>query len=73
MGRLLVGVGAGLVLLGLVVWLAERGAGSGWRLPGDVQFGGRGWRVYLPMATSILASLVLTVIANLVFWLIRRR
>jgi hypothetical protein len=36
------------------------------RLPGDIEFGGRNWRIYLPLATSLLLSLLLT----LLLWLI---
>ncbi|HEX2069498.1 MAG TPA: DUF2905 domain-containing protein [Actinomycetota bacterium] len=34
-------------------------------MPGDFSFGGRNWRVYLPLGTSILISIVLTVLLNL--------
>ena len=35
------------------------------RLPGDFVLEGRNWKVYFPLATSILLSLVLTVLLNL--------
>ncbi len=35
------------------------------KLPGDVSFGGRNWRVYVPIGTSILLSVLLTVLLNL--------
>ncbi len=35
------------------------------RLPGDPESGGRNWRVYFPLGTCILLSLILT----LVLWL----
>lgn len=35
------------------------------RLPGDLVFEGKRWRVVLPIATSILLSLVLTVLLNI--------
>ena len=53
---------AGLVLLaigGLLYLLGRLGLG---RLPGDISFGGRNWGVYLPIGTSILISIALTVI-----------
>jgi hypothetical protein len=73
MGRLVVILGAGLLLLGLLVWALERGGAGGWRLPGDFNWSGRGWRVQIPLATSILISVALTVIVNLALWLMRRR
>jgi hypothetical protein len=35
-------------------------------LPGDLVFSGKNWRVYLPIASSIIISIILT----LIFWLI---
>jgi len=63
-GRWLIALGALLVVLGVLVMLLGR-IGL-FRLPGDFTFGGRNWRVYFPLATSILLSLVLT----LILWLI---
>ena len=37
------------------------------RLPGDLSFGKGNVRVYLPLATSILVSVVATVLLNLLF------
>lgn len=68
LGKALI-AGALMMLLagGLVLLLAKTGMP---RLPGDISFGGKGWRVYFPIATSILLSVVLTVVLNLVarFW-----
>ena len=36
------------------------------RLPGDLEFGLKNWRIYLPIASCILISIVLT----LILWLI---
>jgi len=66
MGKLLVVVGVVLVALGLAWMLGER-LGLG-RLPGDFVFEVGNARVYLPVATSILISVALT----LVLWLIGR-
>jgi|GEM_PF-3635333 len=32
------------------------------RLPGDLEFGDRNWKVYFPVGTCILISVILTVI-----------
>ncbi len=66
MPRLLIAVGLGLVALGLLWPLVQR-FGLG-RLPGDFVFERGNLRVYIPLATSLLASLAL----SLVFWLINR-
>ena len=63
-GRLLVGLAVVLAVLGGVFMLAGR-AGLG-RLPGDISFGGDGLRVYIPLATCLLLSLVATIVLNLV-------
>ncbi len=62
-GKPLLVLGAVLAVFGLVFVLVGRGVIP--RLPGDFSFGGRKWRVYLPLGTSILLSIVLTVLLNL--------
>ena len=63
-GKWLVVIGASIVALGLLTILAGR-IGL-FRLPGDFEFGGRNWRVYIPLASSIILSILLT----LLLWLI---
>ena len=62
-GRLLLGAAAVLTVLGGMLILAGR-AGMG-RLPGDLSFGGEGFRVYIPLATCALLSVIATVLLNL--------
>ena len=62
-GRVLLGAGAVLAVLGAVLIVAGR-AGLG-RLPGDLSFGGDRVRVYVPLATCLLLSLIATVVLNL--------
>lgn len=73
MGRLLILIGCLLVIAGLVFLGVERWLGPAGRLPGDLRFGGRGWSVSIPLATSILVSIVLTLLLNLVLWWVNRR
>ena len=72
LGRILVVVGGTLVVVGLLLIVLERlGAGPlSWlgRLPGDIRIEGERTRVYIPLTTSILISLLLTGL----FWLFRR-
>ena len=63
-GKWLVVIGASIVALGLLTILLGR-IGL-FRLPGDFAFGGRNWRVYIPLASSIILSILLT----LLLWLI---
>lgn len=66
MSRSLVILGVVLIGLGLVwPWLARLGLG---RLPGDFLIERGGFRLYIPMTTSILVSAVVT----LILWLSRK-
>ena len=61
-GKLFVFGGIALALLGAVLWFA---GGKGWlswvgRLPGDIRIQGEKGGFYFPLATCILASLVLS-------------
>ena len=62
-GRLLVIAGVGIVVLGAVLAVGSR-FGLG-RLPGDLSFGDDNVRVYVPLGTCLLVSLVATVVLNL--------
>lgn len=53
----------GLLLAGLALYAVARLGMP--RLPGDVVLEGRNWKVYFPLATSLLVSLLLTVLLNL--------
>ena len=58
-----------VIVVGVVVitlsapWLAKHGLG---RLPGDITLNWRGRRIYLPITTTILLSLALTLLGRLV-------
>ncbi len=63
-GLVLVAVGLGVVLLGLLVW---SGALSWFgRLPGDIRIERDNFRLYFPITSMILVSLVFTLLINLV-------
>ena len=66
LGSVLITLGIGLVGAGLLVSVG----GFGWfgRLPGDIRIERDTARVYIPFASMIVISIVL----NLVFYLIRR-
>ncbi|MDP9403736.1 MAG: DUF2905 domain-containing protein [Actinomycetota bacterium] len=63
-GRFLVVAAAVLGVVGLML-LGASALGIG-RLPGDLRFGSRNTRVYVPLATSVLISIVATVVLNLI-------
>jgi len=64
LGRVLIIAGGLLVLIGVAIVLAPRIPFLG-RLPGDILFQRDGVTIAIPLATSILLSLVLTVLLNL--------
>jgi hypothetical protein len=61
LGRALVVFGLGIVLLGLLVMLLGRTGVP--RVPGDIVIQRPGLTIYLPIGTSILLSLVLSLVA----------
>ena len=66
MARWLIILGVVLVVLGLLwPWLTKLGLG---RLPGDIVVERDNFRLYIPITTSILISIVL----SLVLWLLNR-
>ena len=67
-GRLLIGIGLALVILGGIMLLGEK-LGLG-RLPGDWVYRKKNFSVYVPIATSIVLSLILTLLLNV--WARRR-
>ena len=62
-GRVLLVVAAVIGVVGLVL-LTASALGLG-RLPGDFSFGRGNTRVYVPLATSLIISIVATVVLNL--------
>jgi hypothetical protein len=66
MAKILIIAGIALILAGLV-WMAGERIGLG-RLPGDFVIERGNTRIYLPLMTSIIVSVVL----SLLFWLLNR-
>jgi Protein of unknown function (DUF2905) len=66
MARWLIILGVVLLLAGLLwPWLSKLGLG---RLPGDIAIERENFRLYIPITTSILISLAL----SLILWLLNR-
>ncbi len=59
-----------MIMLGLL-WPLVKSLGLG-RLPGDVHLTGDGWSAHFLFGTSIVLSIVLTRVLNLVLWLMNR-
>ena len=62
-GRLLIIAGVVLAIVGVVLVLGPRIPFLG-RLPGDLHFESGNVRVFLPIGTMLLVSLILTIVLN---------
>jgi hypothetical protein len=72
LGRTLILIGFLLVAFGAIVLLLGRVPGLG-RLPGDIVVERGRFRLYAPIATSLLVSVLLTLVLNLLLhWRARR-
>lgn len=68
--RWLIILGVLLTLVGVLwPWLTRLGLG---RLPGDIVIERDNFRVYIPIATSIVVSVVLSLLFSLILWLLNR-
>jgi len=67
LGKLLVIIGGGVMVVGILLW---SGVGKNWlgRLPGDINYTKSDFSFHFPMVTCLLISIVLT----LLLWLFRR-
>ena len=70
LGRLLLYLGIGLVVVGGIVLLLGRVLDFG-GLPGDFSYEGERFRIYVPLTSMIVLSIVLTLILNLILRLFR--
>ena len=64
LGLVIIAAGVSLAVVGIAVYYG----GFSWfgRLPGDIRYQGENTRVFIPITSMILTSLVLTLLANLV-------
>ena len=69
LGKPLIILGLAIAVLGLVLVGGDRLHLPFGRLPGDFSYRGKNISVYLPLGTSI----VLSVLLSLIFWLFRRK
>ena len=66
LARFLVIGGIVLILIGGGVWLGARFGIPLGRLPGDIHIEGKNGSFYFPVVTSIVVSLLLTIILNVI-------
>lgn len=77
-GKVLIGIGIGIVALGLLVLLADRTPGLGnlfgWfgKLPGDISIKRENFSFYFPIGTSLALSILLSLLFYFLGWFFRR-
>lgn len=78
LGKLLIGIGLGIIALGVLLVALDRIPGLGnsisWlgKLPGDISIKRENFSFYFPVATSIVFSIILSLLFYLLGWLFRR-
>ena len=77
-GKILVGVGLCVALVGLLLLIADRLPGIanllGWfgKLPGDISVRRDNFTFSFPIVTSLLISVILSLVLYLLTWIFRR-
>jgi uncharacterized membrane protein len=67
-GKTIVLIGILIVVAGLIIWFLGDKLRFLGRLPGDISIEKENYRIYIPITTMVLVSIVLT----LIMWLIQR-
>ena len=71
LGKILLIVGGIIIILGLLLIFGQHIPFFG-KLPGDITIKKDDFTFYFPVVTFILLSVVLTIIINVIIWLIRK-
>lgn len=67
LAKALIGIGLTILALGLLLHFAPGALGWFGRLPGDINIERGNTRIYFPLTSMIIVSIVLTVIVNIFF------
>lgn len=70
--RLLIIIGLTIAFIGLVILLAGRIFPWLGNLPGDFRFEGRNFKIFFPLATMLLISILATILLNILIRIFRR-
>ena len=71
-GRLLMIIGIIITIAGAALWIAGRYLPWLGSLPGDIRYESDNVRVYFPLATMILISIIGTIILNILVRIFKR-
>jgi hypothetical protein len=78
LGKVFIGIGVFIAVVGLLLLLSDRVPGLGsvlslfGRLPGDISFKRDNFSLYVPLGTSLLLSILLSLVFYLLSWMFRR-
>ena len=78
LGKLFIAIGAIIAVLGGTLLLGDRVSGLGhllsWlgKLPGDISIKRDNFTLYVPLATSVVLSVLLSLVFYLLSWMFRR-
>jgi hypothetical protein len=67
-GKAIIFFGVTIIIIGFIIWLAGDKLKFLGRLPGDIRIERENYRVYIPITTMILVSLLF----SLILWLIQK-
>ena len=65
LGKTIVGIGATLIIIGLLVWFGGDKLNWFGRLPGDIRIERPGFSCFFPITTMIIVSIVLSILLSL--------
>ncbi len=71
-GRLLLIIGLAIAFCGVVILVATRYLPWLGNLPGDFRLEGENYKIYFPLATMILISILGTILLNVILRIFRR-
>jgi hypothetical protein len=76
MGKMLIFLGASIAALGLLVILAQKSGGNGWfgwfgNLPLDIRIEKENFRLYFPLGSSVVLSIILSLVIGFINKLFR--
>lgn len=68
----LVFIGIGIVLFGALLWIGGKFGFPIGQLPGDIHVSKDKFTFYAPIVTSLILSVLLTIIINLILWILQK-
>lgn len=72
MAKALIYLGLMVTFIGILSYLFSKIEMPFGKIPGDIKIQKERYSIYFPIISSILLSLFLTVILNLIFWFLRK-